>query len=101
MMVKKVSAGQAKAQFSAIASEVAHGEPHVIIERRNKPWVALVRVSDLEHLGQAQTTSEHPRGALALAGAWREIDDDDMESLVEQIYAERDNNLGLPVEMSI
>ena len=101
MMVKKVSAGQAKAQFSAIASEVAHGGPHVIIERRNKPWVALVRVSDLEHLGQAQTTSEHPRGALALAGAWREIDDDDMESLVEQIYAERDNNLGLPVEMSI
>ena len=101
MMVKRVSAAQAKAQLSAIASEVAHGGPHVIIERRNKPWVALVRVSDLEHLGQAQTTSEHPRGALALAGAWREIDDDDMESLVEEIYAERDNDLGRPVEIGI
>jgi len=57
MMVKRVSAAQAKAQLSAIASEVAHGGPHVIIERRNKPWVSLVRVSDLDHLVQAQTTS--------------------------------------------
>ena len=100
-MVRRVSAAQAKAQLSAIASEVAYGGPHVIIERRNKPWVALVRVSDLEYLGQAQTTSERPQGALALAGAWREIDDADMESLLEVIYAERDNDLGRPVEMSV
>ncbi len=101
MMVKRVSATQAKAQFSVIASEVAHGGPHVIIERRSKPWVALIRVSDLEHLEQAQTTSEHPRGALALAGAWREIDDDGMETLVEEIYAERDNDLSRLVEMRL
>ncbi|MDD9994973.1 MAG: type II toxin-antitoxin system Phd/YefM family antitoxin [Dehalococcoidia bacterium] len=98
-MVKRVSVAHAKAQLSSIASEVAFGGPHVIIERRSKPWVALVRISDLEYLEQVQPTSETPLGALALAGAWREADDADMEALVEKIYAERDNDLGRPVEI--
>ena len=100
-MIKRVSAAKAKAQLAAIASEVADGGPHVVIERRSKPWVALVRVSDLEYLKQAQPTSERPQGALALAGAWREVDDEDMESLVEEIYSERDNDLGRPVELGV
>ena len=98
-MVRRVSVAHAKAQLSSIASEVAFGGPHVIIERRSKPWVALVRISDLEYLEQAQPTSDTPHGALALAGAWREADDADMEALVEKIYAERDNDLGRPVEL--
>ena len=100
-MVKRVSVAHAKAQLSSIASEVALGGQHVIIERRSKPWVALVRVSDLEYLEQAQPTSETPQGALALAGAWREADDEDMEALVEEIYAERDNDLGRRVEWDV
>ena len=100
-MAKRVSVAHAKAQLSSIASEVACGGPHVIIERRSKPWVALVKVSDLEYLEQAQPTSDQPQGALALAGAWREVDDEDMEALVEEIYAERDKDLGRPVELSI
>ena len=100
-MVRRVSVAHAKAQLSSIASEVAFGGPHVIIERRSKPWVALVRVSDLEYLEQAQPTSDRPQGALALAGAWREADDEDMEALVGDIYAERENDLGRPVELNI
>ena len=101
LVIKRVSAAQAKAKLSAIASEVAYGGPRVIIERRSKPWVALVRVSDLEYLKQAQATSERPHGALALAGAWREVDDEAMESVVEEIYAERDNDRGRPVDLRI
>ena len=100
-MVKRVSTAQAKAQLSAIAAEVAYGGPHVIIERRRKPWVALVRIADLEYLEQAQATSDRPQGALALAGAWQEVDDEDIESMVEEIYAERNNDLGRPVELGI
>lgn len=100
-MAKRVSVAHAKAQLSSIASEVALGGPHVIIERRSEPWVALVRVSDLKYLEQAQPTSERPLGALALAGAWREADDEEMDALVEEIYAERDNDLGRPVELHI
>ena len=101
LVIKRVSAAHAKAQLSAIASEVAYGGPHVIIERRSKPWVALVRVSDLECLNQAQPISERPHGALALAGAWREVDDEEMESLVEEIYADRDNDMGRSVDLGI
>ena len=100
-MVKRVSVAHAKAQLSSLASEVAFGGPHVIIERRSKPWVALVRISDLEYLEQARPTSDTPLGALALAGAWREADDADMEALVEKIYAERDNDLGRPAELDV
>ncbi len=100
-MVKRVSVAQAKAQLSAIASEVAYGGPNVIIERRSKPWVALVRVADLEYLERARATSARPQGALALAGAWREISDEDVESLVEEIYTERNNDLGRPVELDV
>lgn len=98
-MVRRVSVARAKAQLSSIASEVASGGPHVIIERRSKPWVALVRVSDLEYLERAQPRSDTTQGALALAGAWREADDEEMEALVEETYAERDNDLGRPVEL--
>ena len=69
MMVKRVSAAQAKAQLSAIASEVAHGGPHVIIERRNKPWVALVRVSDLERLGAGPDDIRTPPGRSRPGGS--------------------------------
>ena len=100
-MARRVSVAHAKAKLSSIAADVALGGPHVIIERRSKPWVALVRVSDLEYLEQAQATSEQPQGVLAFAGAWREVDDEDMESMVEAIYAERDNDLGRPVELGI
>ncbi len=100
-MVKRVSVAHAKAQLSSIASEVASGGPHVIIERWSKPWVALVRISDLEYLEQVPPTSETPLGVLALAGAWREADDADMEALVEKIYAERDNDLGRPAELDV
>lgn len=69
-MAKRVSAAEAKAHFSAVATEVADGGPHVIIERWNRPWVALVRVSDLEHLEQSQATSER---TLAWPGRRRRL----------------------------
>ena len=98
-MVKRVSAAQAKAQLSALAAEVAYGGQHVIIERRGKPLVALVSVQDLERLEQDRATSARPQGALALVGAWREVNDKDLECLVEDIYAAREKDTGRPVAL--
>ena len=95
-MTKRVSAAQAKAQLSALAAEVAYGGQHVIIERRGKPLVALVSVGDLELLEQDRATSARPQGALALVGTWREVNDKDLESLVEDMYAEREKDTGTP-----
>jgi prevent-host-death family protein len=98
-VAKRVSAAQAKARISALAAEVAYGGQHIIIERRGKPLVALVSVAELELLEQGQATSARPQGALALAGAWREVEDRDMDSLAEDIYAGREKDTGRPVDI--
>ncbi len=95
--MKKVSAAQAKAHFSALVAEVAYGGQHVIIERRGKPLAALVSMADLERLAQGQALSARPRGALALAGAWRDVGDTKLDKLVAEIYATREQDTGRPV----
>lgn len=98
-MAKKVSAAQAKAQFSALVAEVAYGDKHIIIERRGKPVAALVSVTDLEHLEQEQATAARPQGALALVGAWREAEDAELDALIADIYTRREQDTGRPVQL--
>ena len=98
-MARRVSAAQAKAQLPALSAEVAHGGQRVVIERHGKPMVAMVSMADLEQLGQDPSISERPHGALALAGAWRDVGDKGLESLVEEIYAARENDAGRPVDL--
>lgn len=98
-MAKRVSAAQAKAQLSALAAEVAYGGQHIIIERRGRPLVALVTVEELERLEQDRATSARPQGALALVGAWQELSDEEMESLVADIYDSRQSDMGRQVDL--
>lgn len=98
-MVKRVSAAQAKAQLSALAAEVAYGGHHIIIERRGKPLVALVSMKDLERLEMDQATSGRPQGALALVGAWQEVKNEELDAVMEDIYAEREKDTGRAVEL--
>ena len=98
-VVKKVSAAQAKAQLSSLMAEVAHGGKHVVIERRGKPLAAIVSISDLEHLEQGQATSARPQGALALVGAWGEVDDQEWDAFIADVYSLREQDKGRLVEL--
>ena len=98
-MAEKVSAAQAKAQLSALMAAVAYGGKHFIIERRGKPLAALVSVEDLERLEQGQAASAESPGFLALVGAWRDVGDEEIDALVAHIYAEREKDMGRPVEL--
>lgn len=101
-MAKRVSAAQAKAQLSALSAEVAYGGQPVVIERRGKPLVALVSMADLERLEQDRTIiSGRPQGALSFVGAWSEIPDEEMDSLIDHIYATRENDFGRPVDLEL
>lgn len=100
-MVRRVSAAQAKAQLSALMAEVAYGGKHIIIERRGKPLAALVSAEELERLDQGQATSARPQGALTLVGAWREVEDADLDALIADIYARREEDMGRPVEFEL
>ena len=98
-MVNRVSAAQAKAQLSALVAEVAYAGQHVIIERRAKPLTVLVSVEDLERLEQDRAASLRPQGALALVGAWPDVKDRDLEGAIQEIYSQREKDLGHLVEL--
>ena len=98
-MHKRISAAQAKAHLSDLMAQVAYGGEHYVIERRGKPLAALVSVDDLERLEQGRATSARPQGALAIVGAWREVDDQDLDALVADIYSERTRDTGRPVSL--
>lgn len=98
-MTKRISAAQAKAHLSDLMAQVAYGGEHYVIERRGKPLAALVSVGDLERLVRGRATSARPLGALAIAGAWREIDDQDLDALIADIYSQRVRDTGRPVSL--
>lgn len=97
-MAKTISAAQAKAHFSALVAQVAYGGEQYVIERRGKPLAALVSVDDLERLEELRPASR-PQGALALVGAWREVEEQDIEALIADIYAERARDTGRAVSL--
>ena len=98
-MTKKVSAAQAKAHLSDLMAKVAYGGEQYVIERRGKPLAALVSVDDLERLEQGRATSARPRGALAIVGAWQEVDDRDLDALLADIYSARAKDTGRAVAL--
>ena len=98
-MAEKVSAAQAKAQFSALVAEVAYGGKHFVIERRGKPMAALVSVADLEQLESRQPAETHRPGFLALVGAWKDVEDEEIDHFIADIYAERERDYGRPVNL--
>ena len=98
-MAKRVSAAKAKAHLSDLIAEVAFGGEHYIIERRGRPLAALVSVSDLERLEAGRARPTRPAGALALVGAWRDVDDQEMDSLVNALYERRARDTGRSVSL--
>lgn len=100
-MAKKVSSAEAKAKLSALVAEVAFGGQHIVIERRGKPLAAMVSIGELEYLEQGQTISSFPRGALALAGAWQQVPEKELDSLISDIYQARQQDTGRPVHLEV
>lgn len=100
-MAKKVRAAEAKAKLSALMAEVAFGGQHIVIERRGKPLAAMVSIGELEQLEQGHATSPHPRGALSLVGAWKDVPEKELDTLVADIYRAREKDTGRPVLLEV
>ena len=56
-------------------------------------------MKDSERLEQEPATPARPKGALALVGAWRDVDEKELEALIEDIYAGRRRDVGRRVEL--
>lgn len=88
-MVKKVSTVELRKDLAGLLAKVAKGGGQVIIEKRGKPLAALVSADALELLKQQQTISASPQGALALAGAWGDLKEREMDGLLADVNAKR------------
>jgi prevent-host-death family protein len=95
-MMKHVSAADAKAHFSALLSEVEHGNAHIVIERHGRPVAALVSMEDFVRLPDANDAKE-PQGLLAAVGAWAEMGDEVIDEMVRHIYEQREKDVPRPV----
>ena len=81
-------------------ARVGYGGERFVIERRGRPLAALVRVEDLERLeAEGKEVSSRSLGALALVGAWGEVEDRDLDTLLEEVYAERERDTGRTVDL--
>lgn len=96
-MTQRINLAEAKAKFSALVDGVLHDAQHYLIERRGRPVAALVSVDDLRRLEVSQPTAKRAAGALALVGAWEDVEDADIDAFVADIRAERERDTGRPV----
>lgn len=76
---------------------MAAGDGRVVVERRGKPFVALVSIDDLEHIELVRPHARRPLGALALVGAWQELDESEIDGFVDKVYCQRLREPGRPV----
>ena len=92
----RVSVVKAKAELSALMSEVSNGGQPVVIEKRGKPVAALVSMKDLERLGHA--IDPNPRGLLSLVGLSAEagLEDWEVDEMIADIYKGRGYVYGEP-----
>lgn len=81
-MTESLSVAEAKRRFSELIDRVARGE-EFIVARRGKPAMALV-AADRAVPGPRR---EAPAGLAAVAGAL--ADWDDLDTVVDEIYANR------------
>ncbi len=97
---KRIGTAEAKAKLSELLARVAYGDEQYVIERRGKPMAALVNFEDLERMKRAIGEPLEPKGALALVGLWDGImTDEEVDEFVAHIYAERERDLGRPVNL--
>ncbi len=100
-MAKRISAAEAKAQFSALVAGVAFRGEQYVIERQGKPLAALVSVHGLEKLQDESSALDRRRGALALVGMWGNVEDKDIDSFLANIYAAREQGPGRTVDLQL
>lgn len=94
--MKTVTVAEFKRRFSEFVADVRYRGERIVVARRRTPVAALVGLDDLEKLSADQSHGPRPRrGLLAAIGAW--ADYDDLDHLIDEIYAARDAAVDRPV----
>ena len=95
MVTETLSVSEAKERLSEIVERVADSGDRFVIESRGKPVAAVVRAEDLNGLQEEADRSE---GLIGAVGAWSALGDDEIDSMVEEIYRQRRESKGRIIE---
>jgi len=88
------SVADAKKTLSEMVSRAAYNNERFLIQRRGKPMAALVSIEDLTRLEKEPVA---PKGLLAAVAALAEFEE--LESMVEEIYRQREQAQDRPVDL--
>jgi hypothetical protein len=66
-----------------------------------KPLAAMISIRELEYVEHYGTASPHPRGALSLVGAWKDISEEELDKAISDIYEAREKDTGRTVKLEV
>jgi len=98
-MATRVSLAEAKAKLSAVVDDVRRNASRYLIERHGRPAAAIVSVEELTRLEEAELLSPTPGGALAVVGAWSEVEDDAIDEFLADVLRARAEDTGRLVQL--
>ena len=99
MTTTRVSLGEVKAKLSAVVDDVRRTGRRYLIERHGRPAAAIISVEEMERLSASDKLGPNPAGALALVGAWDDVEDKVIDEFIEDIYRSRAEDLGRSVQL--
>jgi prevent-host-death family protein len=88
-IARRINAAETNAHLSEFLARAAYSGERFLIERHGKPIAALVSVAELGCLEKSQTVAGQPLGALALVGAWSDLDEAAIDEFISAVYTQR------------
>src|SRR5207302_7202078 len=98
-MATRVSLAEAKAKLSAVVDDVRRTSRRYLIERHGRPAAAIISVEELERLEASDLLGPSPAGALALVGAWGDVEDAAIDAFLNEVLRSRAADTGRPVRL--
>lgn len=97
-----IKASEARVHFGKVLKRVHRGEARLVVEKGGIPVAAIVSMDDLDRLSTAEAKPEEVSKeaidrALAMAGAWKDVDTDAM--VAEAYRARKDRRRRPPVKL--
>ena len=71
-----------------------------LIESHGRPVAAIISVDELARLEEAELLSSTPAGALALVGAWSDVEDEAIDDFLAAVLQSRAEDFGRAVHLN-
>jgi prevent-host-death family protein len=99
VVTRRVGLAQAKAKLSAVVDDVRRTACRYLIERHGRPAAAIISFEELARLEESAFLSPTPAGALALVGAWSDMEDAAIDEFLDNVVRSRAEDPGRIVHL--